>query len=350
LPGAPTIGTATAGNAQASIAYTPPASNGGAAITGYTATCNPGAFANTGASPIVISGLTNGTQYTCFVTATNSVGTGPASGNVNVTPHAPVVAGRIPDFNGDGKPDILWSNTANGATYAWYMNGPPPVLVSDAFIAQIDPSWKVQGVADFNGDGKSDLVWRNTGTGATWVWYMNGTAFMSDALIFTLPPQWVIQGIADFNGDGHPDFLLRNTDPASGVGFVWFFNDVTDAGSQFLFGIDPIWKVEQVGDMNGDGQPDLLFRNMSSGLAFAWYTQFSGGSLSLAGSSTPIFSIDPVWEIVQLEDWNGDGQRDLLFRNASTGVVFVWYMNGTTLGASDFVIQIDPSWEIVPRR
>ena len=102
--------------------------------------------------------------------------------------------------------------------------------------------------------------------------------------------------------------------------------------------------------MNGDGQPDLLFRNTVTGLSFAWFTQFSAGTLSLAGSTPPLFGIDPVWEIVQLADWNGDGSPDLLFRNRNTGVVFVWYMNGTTLAGSDYITQIDPSWEIVPRR
>jgi hypothetical protein len=54
---------------------------------------------------------------------------------------------------------------------------------------------------------------------------------------------------------------------------------------------------------------------------------------------------------MQLADWNGDGKPDLLFRNATSGLVFVWYLNtDNTLGSSDFIIQIDPSWEIVPRR
>ena len=68
-----------------------------------------------------------------------------------------------------------------------------------------------------------------------------------------------------------------------------------------------------------------------------------------AASSAPIFAIDPAWEIVQLADWNADGNPDLLFRNRNSGLVFVWYMSGTTLQGSDFFIQIDPSWEIVPR-
>jgi hypothetical protein len=249
------------------------------------------------------------------------------------------------DFNGDGKPDLLWSNTANGATYVWYMDG--PVLIADAFVALIDPSWKVQGVADFNGDNKPDIVWRNTANGNTYVWYMDGPTLLGDAFVFGLPPEWVIQGVADFNADGKPDFLMRNT--ISGNAFAWFFDDNVAIGDQFLFNIDPSWKVEGVGVLQG-ANPVLLFRNMASGLAFGWFTEFSGGTLSLGASTPPMFGIDPVWEVVQIDDWNADGVLDLVFRNRDTGLVFVWYLDGTTLADSDFIIQIDPSWEIVPRR
>jgi YHYH protein len=91
VPGAPTIGAATAGNASASIAFAAPSSNGGATITGYTATCTAGSASATGtgtASPISVTALTNGTAYSCSVTATNSVGTGAASAAVSVTPTA----------------------------------------------------------------------------------------------------------------------------------------------------------------------------------------------------------------------------------------------------------------------
>lgn len=79
-PDAPQIGAATAGNAQASVTFTAPADNGGAAITGYTVTSSPGGLsANGGASPLVVTGLTNGTSYTFTVTATNATGTSQAS-------------------------------------------------------------------------------------------------------------------------------------------------------------------------------------------------------------------------------------------------------------------------------
>jgi subtilase family serine protease len=88
VPGAPTNVSAVAGNAQATVSFTAPASNGGSAISSYTVTSNPGGIKAAGASsPIRVTGLTNGTSYTFTVTATNATGTGPASSPSNsVTP------------------------------------------------------------------------------------------------------------------------------------------------------------------------------------------------------------------------------------------------------------------------
>ncbi|CAD6364326.1 hypothetical protein SHEWT2_03043 [Shewanella hafniensis] len=91
VPGAPTIGTATAGNTQATVAFTAPANTGGAAVTGYTVTSNPGGFTGTGTgAAITVNGLTNGVAYTFTVTATNSAGTSAASAASNsITPASP---------------------------------------------------------------------------------------------------------------------------------------------------------------------------------------------------------------------------------------------------------------------
>ena len=87
-PGAPTNVSATAGDTTATVSWTAP-SDGGSQITSYTVTASPGpATAVVNGTPpattATVTGLTNGTAYTCSVTASNALGTGAASGGVNV--------------------------------------------------------------------------------------------------------------------------------------------------------------------------------------------------------------------------------------------------------------------------
>jgi hypothetical protein len=109
-PGAPTIGTATAGDGQATVAFTPPAPNGSAPITGYTVTATPvavpGAPAVTtqtgAASPIIVTGLTNGFTYDFSVVATNGT-PGAASANAQATPRKLELSsapGSVPGMSG----------------------------------------------------------------------------------------------------------------------------------------------------------------------------------------------------------------------------------------------------------
>jgi hypothetical protein len=114
VPDAPTIGTATAGNAAATITYT--ASTTGGAVTTFTATSSPGSVTGTGASPITVSGLTNGTAYTFTVSGANSTGTSPASSASNsVTPINPTFVYWTRSPSGDSTLDKFDTNTETTA-------------------------------------------------------------------------------------------------------------------------------------------------------------------------------------------------------------------------------------------
>lgn len=96
VPGAPTIGTATAtGSTTANVSYTAPASDGGSVITSYTATSSPsgitGTLSQAGSGTITVSGLSGATSYTFTVTATNAIGTSAASAASNSITTIPII-------------------------------------------------------------------------------------------------------------------------------------------------------------------------------------------------------------------------------------------------------------------
>ena len=89
-PGAPTLVSAAAGNGSATLTWNAPSSNGGSAITGYTATASPGgATCSVTGLGCTIGGLTNGTSYSFTVRARNAIGTGSPSNALSATPGQP---------------------------------------------------------------------------------------------------------------------------------------------------------------------------------------------------------------------------------------------------------------------
>ena len=139
------------------------------------------------------------------------------------------------DMNGDGKADLIWQHSTGGWLAVWYMNG--ATATSDSLLtpAQISGNdWKIVGAGDFNGDGKPDLVWQHTSRGWLAVWFMNGSTMQS--AVYLSPSQvtdlnWRIRGVIDLNGDGHTDLLWQHT---SGLVGAWLMNGTTQSSAVLL--------------------------------------------------------------------------------------------------------------------
>jgi hypothetical protein len=112
------------------------------------------------------------------------------------------------DFNGDGKSDILWRHFTNGQLSIWQMNGNTR-LSAGIFATEADQNWKIVGTGDFNGDGKSDILWRHFTNGAISIWQMNGSTRLSGEVIGTEADQnWKIVGTGDFNSNNDGQITL----------------------------------------------------------------------------------------------------------------------------------------------
>ena len=168
----------------------------------------------------------------------------------------------IGDFDGDGNSDLLWRQSA-GTVGVWLMHGAS--IFSQANSAVTTSDWQVQGAGDFNGDGNADVLWRNTSTGQVRIWLMSGATILSTVYPPTEPTTWRILGVGDFNGDRVADIVWLQT--ASTVG-IWWMNGTSPGailthatGSGLTLPIG--YSFLAVGDGNGDGLSDLFVRSSS---------------------------------------------------------------------------------------
>lgn len=132
----------------------------------------------------------------------------------------------VADFNQDNRPDLLWRNRTTGLTVFWLLNGTGGIL-SAVPLATVGGSWDIQGIGDLNGDNRPDILWRlaDGGSGPNAVWLMNGITLASAVSIVNEPVNTKqIQGTGDYDGDGRTDILWRNF--ADGSNEVWLMNGI----------------------------------------------------------------------------------------------------------------------------
>ena len=249
----------------------------------------------------------------------------------DAAPAAPI-GDRDFDFNGDGKSDLVWRNTSTGANNIWQSAS---TATQQATTTVADLNWKMAGFADFNGDGKDDMLWRNASTGDNNIWLSASTATQV-ATTTVADLNWKIAGLGDFNGDGKDDMLWRNT--STGANNIW--QSASTATQQATTAVaDQAWQVAGIGDFNGDGKDDLLWRNFSTGANNIWL------SASTATQQAATTVADQAWQVAGIADFNGDGKDDLLWRNFSTGANNIW-LSASTATQQATTAMTDLNWKV----
>ncbi|MGB5053909.1 MAG: FG-GAP-like repeat-containing protein, partial [Nitrospirales bacterium] len=155
---------------------------------------------NAGLTPsYVFQNLPEGLTYYFTVTAYDQSGniSAPAeevaitlpTHNTNPNPH------KNQDLNGDGKADLVFRNTKTGEVVVWLLSGTNGT--ASGILGQLPTEWALRGTGDVNGDGKADLIWRNATSGAVAVWLMNGLTITSTSFPGSAPTAWDIQAVGD---------------------------------------------------------------------------------------------------------------------------------------------------------
>jgi hypothetical protein len=238
------------------------------------------------------------------------------------------------DFNGDGASDIAWRDTSGNAA-AWLMTG-AQLLQAGGFGA-IPTNWTIVGQRDFNGDSKADLLWRDGNTGTVAIWLLNGLQISQAGSLGAVPGNWSIVGTGDFNGDGKGDILWR--DSTTGTVAIWLVNglQILQAGS--LGAVPSTSTIVGVADFNGDGMADILWRD-TSGNVTIWLV--NGLQILQVGGPGQVAT---TWSVIGTGDFNGDGKADILWRDAD-GDVAVWLMDGLEIAGFGALGMVPFNWSV----
>jgi FG-GAP-like repeat/FG-GAP repeat len=305
---------------------------------------NPNNLLTGGAPNRVAAGDFNGDGIPDLVTTNSESDTltillGDGDGNFTEPAGGPIPTGSDPsfaiigDFNSDGKLDLGVTNFNDSTVTIQLGNGDGTFIEAADSPVAVGRGPLSLAVGDFNGDGIADLATANTRDDSVTILLGNGDgtfvqASSSPMRVFGSSPASV--AAADFNRDGRLDLVVAVVGP-NNVSILLGNGDGTfteAANSPVPVGLTPYSLA--VGDFNGDGIPDLVTANDASvngnpGSVTILLGAGNGGFTEASGSPIPV-GINPL--IVAAGDFNGDDKVDLAVTNESDNSVAILLGNG----------------------
>src|SRR5437773_842704 len=165
----------------------------------------------------------------------------------NYVPGVPLAwrVAAIADVDGDGKSDLIWQDAVTGDVSVWLMSD-GKILRAQFVAFGVPLAWRIVGAADLDGDDKADLVWWHGQTGDVAIWLLDGTLVRANAVIHTaaLPGTFQIAKVADVDGDGRADLIWRQV-AAWGNMTAWLMNGVSvKQGAFLLSSVHEAWQLQ----------------------------------------------------------------------------------------------------------
>jgi hypothetical protein len=259
------------------------------------------------------------------------------------------------DFNGDGNADLTFRHIYYGGLVTWELNGSrtSPNLVNTPGTSFSTPSvpsseeWYIAGEGDFNGDGHPDLFWQNGAGGAASIWFMNGLTMTSSPLVSSPngvgvnvldTTQWRVGGVGLFNNDRTADLLWWNRE--SGELFIWYMNEqfaingvfVTQGQGHLTQKESTGWSIAGVRDWNNDGTSDIVWHNAQTGAVQIWFMDTATGGTtrdSVVTLNTNGYADSSNFRLVAVDDFDNNGTPDLVWHDIIRGTTEIWFYNGT---------------------
>ncbi|MBW1685332.1 MAG: VCBS repeat-containing protein, partial [Deltaproteobacteria bacterium] len=234
------------------------------------------------------------------------------------------------DYDGDGYADLLARDPGTGDLEIRLLENGQTVETGGF---DIESSWKkVVGSADYDGNGYADFLLRHSRTDELVLWSLHGTEVLEIVRLPNADDDAKIVGSGDYDGNGRHDILwlrpggrFRNS-----ALFVWYLDDPAHPEEEEIPDIDSGWEYAATGDYDGDGNSDVLLRDLQNGdlrMYLFGSSTVSEESFSDNSGYFPSGNRDD-YTVVSSADFDGDGRCDIALRH-TRGDLLLLYMEGS---------------------